>query len=186
MSPPDRMATRLSGRTGRAVVVALVAVAVLLGGLMYWLQVYAFYHEAPEEPVLLVARATTTAEPIAVEEFRAIDSDSAPVRYRSCFRTPQALPDLAARYAPYPTAEPLNAPRWFDCFDAAAIGAALESGEAQAFLSVPEIRYGIDRVVAILPDGRGFAWQQINACGRVVFDGDPPPAGCPPLPEEES
>ena len=62
----------------------------------------------------------------------------------------------------YPGAEPLIAPRAFDCFDAKAIGRALETGEAQAFLSEPEIRPGVDRVVAIFPDGRGFAWQQLN------------------------
>jgi hypothetical protein len=48
---------------------------------------------------------------------------------------------------------------------------------------VGHIRWGIDRVVAVLPDGRGFAWHQINPCGEVVFNGEPAPAGCPPLPE---
>ncbi|MGR3625750.1 MAG: DUF6446 family protein, partial [Limimaricola sp.] len=27
------------------------------------------------------------------------------------------------------------------------------------------------------------AWNQINVCGEVVFDGDPAPAGCPTPPE---
>jgi hypothetical protein len=45
------------------------------------------------------------------------------------------------------------------------------------------VLYGIDRVLAIYPDGRAFAWHQINACGKFVFDGDPPPEGCPPVPE---
>ena len=44
----------------------------------------------------------------------------------------------------------------------AAIGAALESGEALAFLSEPEIHPGVDRVVAVFPDGRAFAWHQLN------------------------
>ncbi|MEO0692827.1 MAG: DUF6446 family protein, partial [Pseudomonadota bacterium] len=26
-------------------------------------------------------------------------------------------------------------------------------------------------------------WHQINACGEEVFDGNPPPDGCPPVPE---
>jgi hypothetical protein len=58
---------------------------------------------------------------------------------------------------------PLNAPAAFPCFDAAAIGAALESGEALAFLSEPEIHPGVDRVVAVFADGRAFAWHQLRA-----------------------
>ena len=80
-------------------------------------------------------------------------------------------------------ATPRTAPGWFDCFDAEAIGDAIESGEARAYLGTKDVRYGIDRIVAILPDGRGFAWHDINACGEVVFDGDPAPEGCPPVPE---
>ncbi len=34
---------------------------------------------------------------------------------------------------------PLNAPGWFDCFDADAIGEALETGEALAFLGSRDI-----------------------------------------------
>jgi hypothetical protein len=84
--------------------------------------------------------------------------------------------------APAPDAVPLNAPGWFDCFDAAEIGAALLRGDARAILSRENVPYGIDRVIALYPDGRGFAWTQINHCGDVVFDGRPAPADCPPRP----
>ena len=59
----------------------------------------------------------------------------------------------------------------------------MESGDLKVLLSQEEITYGVDRVVAILPDGRGFAWNKINACGEVVFSGDAVPEGCPPVPE---
>lgn len=169
----------------RALIVGILAVALVAGAALYWLQVYAFYREVGPEagPVLLVSQGTGAPEALAVEGLRAIDADSSPIRYRACFTTPTPLVDLVARYAPYPDAQPLNAPGWFDCFDAEAVGEALEAGSARAFLSVPDLRYGIDRVVAILPDGRGVAWQQINACGAVVFDGEPAPEGCPPVPE---
>nr|WP_245218652.1 DUF6446 family protein [Rubellimicrobium aerolatum] len=153
---------------------------------MYYLQVYAYYRElTPEEagPVLLVPQGGGGGEPIPVADLRAIDSDSSPIRFRSCFATSAPLDDLARRFQPYDDPTPLTAPGWFGCFDARAIGTALESGEARAFLSVRDLRYGIDRVVAVLPDGRGFAWNQINACGAVVFDGEPAPEGCPPPPE---
>ena len=80
-------------------------------------------------------------------------------------------------------AVPLNAPGWFDCFDAAEIGAALEDGTAIAFLGTANVVYGFDRIVAVTDDGRGFVWHQINHCGEEVFDGNPPPEGCPPPPE---
>jgi hypothetical protein len=52
-----------------------------------------------------------------------------------------------------------------------------------AFLGERDVTYGIDRIVAVYPDGRAMAWHQINACGAVVFDGNPAPDGCAPPPE---
>ena len=69
---------------------------------------------------------------------------------------------LTETYKVYEGAVPLNAPTWFGCFDAAAIGAALEKGEAIAFLSEASIAPQIDRVVAVFPDGRAYAWHQIQ------------------------
>jgi hypothetical protein len=169
----------------RAWIVAIHVTAVVAGAMMYYLQVYAFYRTlTPEEagPIALTP-PDGAPEPLAVADLRAIDSDSSPIRYRACFETAEPLATLAARYEPYPDPRPLTAPGWFDCFDAPAIGAALEAGEARAFLGVRDHSYGIDRVVAVLPDGRGFAWPQINPCGERVFNGEPPPEGCPPVPE---
>ena len=58
-------------------------------------------------------------------------------------------------------------------------GAQIEQGKARAFLAVENLTYGIDRIVTILPDGRGFAWTKINRCGKVVFDGKTAPKDCP-------
>lgn len=170
----------------RIAIIGLAVTALIAGIALYYLQVYAYYVEvaAPDAGgVEMTSLATGLPEEIVFDSFSAIDSDSSPIRFRACFQTPLSQAMLSETYASYPAAEPLNAPGWFDCFDAAAIGAALESGEALAFMGVENIRYGIDRVVAVLPDGRGFVWHQINHCGEVVFDGDPPPADCPPLPE---
>ena len=78
---------------------------------------------------------------------------------------------------------PLVAPRKFACFDAAAIGDALTHDKAVAFLGHANITYGVDRVVAVFNDGRAYAWNQLNHCGEVVYNGDPAPEGCPPPPE---
>jgi hypothetical protein len=168
--------------TARVVILAMLAVALVAGAAMYWLQVHAFYREVPEAeagPVTLVLDGESV--PLQTADFRAIDAESSPIRYRACFTTPAPVEALAP-YERYPEAKPLNAPGWFDCFDAEEVGRALEAGEAAAFLSVEDVRYGIDRVVALLPGGRGVAWNQINRCGDAVFNGDPPPEGCAPPP----
>ncbi len=172
--------------TGKILAGVIVAAALLAGAAIYYLQVYAFYERlAPTGPndVQLTARATGTPEPLAHTGFQAIDAESSPIRYRACFHTDLDPETLAARFTPYADPVPLEAPGWFDCFDAGAIGAALEAGRARAFLGQENIRYGIDRVVAITGAGDGYAWHQINRCGRVVFDGRPAPEGCPPPPE---
>jgi len=156
--------------------------ALVAGAAMYYLQVYAYYDEVEVGNVQLTSVITGEAEDILFENFKGIDSNSSPVRYRACYDTPSSLAMLTETYVIYDNAEPLVAPDWFDCFDAQALGADLESGVAIAFLGVENIQYGIDRIVAVYPDGRALAWHQINACGEVVFDGDPAPEGCPPAP----
>ncbi len=171
---------------GTTVAGFIFAIALLAGAAMYYLQVYAYYEEVPAtgtDDVQLTALASGVAEPILYENFQAIDADSSPIRYRACFTTPTSAQTLSETYQAYPGAEPLVAPGWFDCFDAKEVGYALEDGKAAAFMGEENFEYGIDRVVAILPDGRGFVWHQINRCGEVVFDGRPEPEGCPPKPE---
>ena len=157
----------------------------LAGVAMYYLQVYAFYDEisAVDQEIALTSLFSGEPEPILYENFSGIDSDSSPIRYRACFETPTSLALMTETYVIVDEAEPLVAPGWFDCFDAEAIGADLEAGTAIAFMGTENIQYGIDRIVAVYPDGRAFAWNQINACGEVVFDGDPVPADCPTPPE---
>lgn len=171
--------------TGKIVGAFIVATAVIAGLAIYYLQVYAYYDEVSasgSDDVQLTTIVGEMPESIVYDAFEAIDSDSSPIRYRACFRTDLSHAMLSETYVAYDHAEPLVAPGWFDCFDAKAIGAAIERGEALAFLGQSNIQYGVDRVVAILPDGRGYAWHQINECGEVVFDGKPAPEGCPPKP----
>ena len=166
---------------GRFLVVLLLASAALGGVGMWYLQVYGYYDVLPEQRQHCAdpcgrntpARRGHTA-------FEGIDANSSPIRFRACFTLAEP-----ADYAPYDGATPLNAPGWFDCFDAAAIGTALEDGTAQAVTAHANITYGIDRVAAIFPDGRAYAWHQINPCGEAHFDGDPVPPGCPPPPSTD-
>lgn len=166
---------------GRFLAGVTVLSAIVAGVAMWWLQTRAFYVSVDEAAMTVVPAGGGAARPVPVEDFRGIDSDSSPIRYRACFQMDTVILDDAA---PAPDAVPLTAPGWFDCFDAAEIGAALEAGEATAILSRENEPYGIDRIIALYPDGRGYAWTQINRCGEVVFDGRPTPDGCPTAPED--
>ena len=173
--------------SGRVIGIILLSFGLLAGVAMYWLQVYAFYDEVTlaEDGGSVTLKLTTdegTVLDLPARAFRGIDAESSPIRFRACFDA-----DIPAGIAPmaYPDALPLNAPGWFDCFDAAAIGADLASGAATAYLGEENVLYGIDRVLAVYPDGRAYAWHQINRCGDEVFDGKPAPEGCPPPPERD-
>ncbi len=159
--------------------------ALIAGVAMYYLQVYAFYEDvsAEVENVQLTSVVTGQAEPVVFENFKGIDSDSSPLRYRACFNVAGSLAMMTETYVVLDTATPLVAPGWFDCFDADQIGADLEAGVALPFMGEENVTYGIDRIVAVYPDGRAYAWHEINRCGEVVFDGDPVPDDCPTPPE---
>lgn len=161
---------------------ALLLSALVAGVAIYYLQVYAFYEEVTLEDaggVQMQSLATGLSERVEVTGFEAIDSDSSPLRFRACFDVVVPRDDLSDSFATASDTEPRVAPGWFDCFDAQIIGEAVESGEATVFMGRENIEYGIDRVIAVMPDGRGYSWHEINACGEVVFDGNPVPEGCP-------
>jgi len=173
--------------TGKLLAAFLLLSAVLAGGGMYYLQVYGFYEEVQADNVAdvkLTSIVSGAPEAIIYEDFRAIDADSSPLRYRACFSTGLSQAMLTETYELYDNPVPNVAPGWFDCFDAAEVGAALEEERAIAFLGTGNIVYGFDRVVAVTEDGRGFVWHQINACGEKAFDGDPLPPHCPPPPKD--
>jgi hypothetical protein len=150
---------------GKLIGGGIIMLSLLAGVALYWTQVYAFYHEARFEPgaeIALTPIFGATPEVIVAENIKGIDAESSPLRFRACFHTPLSQAMLTETYQVYDTAEPLVAPSWFDCFDAQRIGSALQSGEAIAFLSVQDIVPGIDRVVAVFPNGDAFAWHQLN------------------------
>ena len=150
---------------GKLVAGGIVLTGLVAGIAMYWLQVYAFYAPVsftPGTEITLVPIEGAVPEAIVVEYIEGIDASSSPLRFRACFTTPLTQATLTETYRLYDAPTPLTAPGWFDCFDADAIGEALERGEALAFLSQADISKGVDRVVAVFPDGRAFAWHQLN------------------------
>lgn len=151
---------------GKLVTGAIVLTAAAAGAAIYWLQLYAFYEDVaftPGQEIQLTSVESGQPETILADDVKGIDADSSPIRFRACFHTPLSLPMLTETYQIYQKPEPLTAPGWFDCFNAETIGDALEKGEAIAFLAQANIHPGVDRVVAVFPDGRAFAWHQLNA-----------------------
>ena len=154
---------------GKIAAGSIVAVAALVGGAVWYLQNYAFYtpvNFTPGSEIALTPITSDTPEPIAVKDVQGIDSDSSPLRFRACFTTQMTLATLTEGYKVYDGATPLYAPSWFTCFDAEKIGAAILSGQAGAFLGQKNIvpnqdNVEIDRVIAVFPDGRAFAWNQL-------------------------
>jgi Family of unknown function (DUF6446) len=150
---------------GKLAVSSIVIASALAGGFLWYTAERAFYEPVAFQPgaeIRLVPLVSKVPEPIVVAGIEGIDADSSPIKFRACFTTPLSLAMLTETYQVYDGAEPLVAPRGFDCFDAEAIGRALETGEALAFLSEPDIHPGVDRVVAVFGDGRAYAWHQLN------------------------
>ena len=172
--------------TGKLLAILLVVCAVAAGAGMYYLQVYGYYYQvapSPGQDVVLTKTATGQPAPIAYSAFQAIDADSSPIRYRACFQTDLTLPQLTEQFVLAEKAEPLTAPDWFECYDAAALAEAVDAGTAKVFVGIKNIHFGVDRVVAITSDGKGFAWHVLNNCGEKAYDGTIVGEECPPRPE---
>ena len=150
---------------GKIAAGAIVISAAVAGVAIWYLQIHAFYEPvsfAPGQEMTLTTIESGQPEPILAEGITGIDANSSPLRFRACFTTPMTQAMLSETYVAYDGAVPLVAPGWLDCFDAVEIGTALERGEALALLSQSNVATDIDRVVAVFPDGRAFAWHQLN------------------------
>ena len=165
--------------TGKLVGIAIMISALIAGIGLYYLQVYGFYSEVEAGEVQLVSVVSGEPEEILFDDFQAIDADSSPIRYRACFSTTMSLSLLTETYQTLDNIDPRNAPHWFDCFDAEAIAADLDSGAALLFLGQKNIHFGVDRVVAIHEDGRGYIWHELNDCGEKAYDGTVVGEECP-------
>ncbi len=158
----------------------IILIGSLIGGIaLYYLQVYGFYEPVVEAEVQLVSVVSDMPEPITIDGFEAIDAESSPIRYRACFTTDLSLALLTETYVGLADAAPRNAPHWFDCFDAEAIAAELDAGTALPFLGEKNVEFGVDRIVAITEDGRGYVWHELNDCGEKAYDGTIVGEECP-------
>jgi hypothetical protein len=169
--------------SGKIVALVILISALVAGGALYYLQVYGFYEDVSAEIGEVRLVSLTSGEPVRIlaENLTAIDAESSPIRFRSCFTTPSSLAMLTETYVGIEQAVPRNAPSWFDCFDAAAIADELDQGTALAFLGEKNVAFGVDRIVAITEDGRGYIWHELNDCGEKAYDGTVVGEECPEL-----
>ncbi|APX11105.1 DUF6446 family protein [Tateyamaria omphalii] len=165
--------------SGKIIGIVIVLSGIIAGAALYYLQVYGFYEEVQVAEVNLVSVVSGEPEPIPFDTFQAIDADSSPIRYRACFTTELSLALLTETYVGLDDITPRNAPGWFDCFDAEAIAGELDAGTALPFLGEKNVDFGVDRVVAITEDGRGYVWHELNDCGEKAYDGTIVGEECP-------
>ncbi|MEM9249251.1 MAG: DUF6446 family protein [Pseudomonadota bacterium] len=171
---------------GKVVGTTIVGIALLAGLKLFYLEHFYWYDITYEGTGTLPFTTVEGAqEDVTVVALQHAEGASSPLKYRACFELPPESMARLAEFAPAPNPAPTVAPRPFTCFDAEAIAEALERGSATAVLGTTNTPYGIDRVVAVTDAGDAYAWHQINRCGERVFDGDPPPEGCPPPPQTE-
>jgi hypothetical protein len=169
---------------GKIITILLLAAIAIAGGSMYYLQVYGFYDPVPVQPgsdVKLVSQETGAPVAITYSDFQGIDADSSPIRYRACFTTSDSPEMLTESYVEIKGFMPRTGPGWFDCFDAKTIDDALKAGTALTFLGAKNIHFGVDRIVAITNDGRGYVWHELNECGKKSYDGTVVGEACPAL-----
>ena len=165
---------------GRYLVVGLVTCCIIAGAGLVYTQNYAYYQNVTlnssidmdenlrrggstvATDIRLTSLAGGVPESISVSGFTGIDARTSPLKFRGCFVSEQSLEQLKRRYVQADHAVPLRPPAWFDCFDVKQLTEDLATGDAVAFLGEREIAPGVDRLVAVYPDQRAFAWHQFN------------------------
>ncbi|CTQ50168.1 DUF6446 family protein [Jannaschia donghaensis] len=165
---------------GKIAVLLILGTALAMGAGLWFAQTRGYY-AAIEGPVTLTLETGSGLFTLPATEVQAIASNSSPLGFRACFT--HDLDGVALAYMasglPIPDAAPTIAPPWFDCFDAEAIGAQIADGTARAFIAYKNAGYGVDRIVALTLDGRGFAWHELNECGEKAYDGTAIGEECP-------
>ncbi|MBL4871922.1 MAG: histidine kinase [Rhodobacteraceae bacterium] len=139
---------------GKVFATGFFVFAAIFGGYLYYSQVYAYYEEVTGVTEIMVQDRS-----IAVGSYEGIDATSSGLKLRGCFTV-----DLAdfEGLAVSDKATPLSAPSWFDCFDIAAIHEDIKAGQVVAYRAAENEKDGIDRFVAVYPDGRAYQWRQLN------------------------
>tara|TARA_B100001057_G_scaffold476828_1_gene545314 strand:+ start:713 stop:1174 length:462 start_codon:yes stop_codon:yes gene_type:complete len=141
--------------SGKILVISLVGFSFAFGFFVYYFQVFSYYSKVEGLDYIFV-----DGKKINVEQYYGLDSSISGLKLRGCFKV--NIEDFKT-FKKYKKATPLQAPFWFNCFDNEKIQKSLENNDASAFLAEENELDGIDRIVAIYSDGRGYQWRQLNS-----------------------
>jgi len=150
--------------------IGLLSFTALFGAGLWYSMNYAYYQSTDN-----VTEIAAFGQILPVSEYQSIDADTSPLKIRACFKTDW---DMAAFEGYQSDAEPLIAPKWFKCFNAAQITEDISAGKAVVLRAQENQPFGFDRFIASYPDGRAFMWRTINPCGNAKFTGEKMPYNC--------
>lgn len=132
----------------------LVLFTIIFGAFLWYAQFYAYYDEVEGlESIEVQGRV------VAVGDYHGLEGKSSGLKLRGCFTVNVAdFEGMALAEAPMPT----TPPGWFECFDTEKLTLDVSSGAARAYMAAAEEMDGLDRLIAVYPDGRAFMWRQLN------------------------
>jgi hypothetical protein len=139
---------------GQVLISLIVGFTVTFSAILFYFQVYAYYYRVSDVHMVLVGDKN-----IRVKEYQGIDAETSGLKLRGCF-TSDLIAYQGLKKKTNPT--PLSAPFWFDCFNYIKLQEDLDSGLASAYIGAKEEKVGMDRIVAVYPDGRSFQWRQLS------------------------
>lgn len=139
---------------GKVLISGFVVFVVIFGAGLYYALVYAYYEKVDTITEIMVQDRNVT-----VTNYEGIDATSSGLKLRGCFNVAPADFEGLVHGV---NAIPLSAPKWFECFDVGALQEDLDAGRAVAYLAAESEKDGIDRVIALYPDGRAYLWRQLN------------------------
>tara|TARA_B100000029_G_scaffold474429_1_gene516720 strand:- start:162 stop:602 length:441 start_codon:yes stop_codon:yes gene_type:complete len=140
--------------SGKMTVIIILGSSFCFGILFFYFQTFAYYQE-----VLGLQSITVDSRKIEVWDYKGIRASTSALKMRSCFNAEvRDFQDLTLAKNP----QPLSAPFWFSCFNSKDLQNAIDDGRAKAYIAVENERKGVDRLVIIYPDGKGYEWRQLN------------------------
>ena len=140
--------------SGKITVITILGTSLFFGIIFFYFQSYAYYQEFSG-----VVKIEVQNRKIDVENYLGIKAKTSALKMRSCFVVkPSAFRNLSLAENP----QPLKAPFWFDCFNSKDLQQAIDDKRAKAYLAKENEADGIDRLVVIFPNGRGYEWRQLN------------------------
>ena len=141
---------------GRSFIFVCIVFLFIFTLILFYFQNFAYYERLEVKNRLLIEK-----QMIEVTNYYGIDASSSGLKLRECFTVKDGSFDFKDLKV-YQNPAPLTAPFWFECFKAEILTKDLNTNKAVAFLSKKEEFDGIDKVIALYPDGTGFQWRQLN------------------------